>query len=189
MLEARGVWFRYKRDRILRDISISLSVGETITIIGSNGSGKTTLAMILAGILKPSRGYVLADGEDPRGRVYLAFQDARLLDISVREFLSLLSDDLDMLPFLGIERVIDSRGKNLSAGRRKRVHLQAAYASRHRYVILDEPEAGIDSIEIAERAIEAIAKRKGLIIITHEPRLMRGKTLRLSRGMLYEEDR
>ena len=62
-----------------------------IAISGPNGSGKSTLAMILSGLRRPTRGRVLVDGKDPKGQVYLAFQDARLLDLSVREYLKLVS--------------------------------------------------------------------------------------------------
>ena len=181
---AKDVWFRRKH-RILR--GISLEIEGMVAIFGPNGSGKSTLAMILAGLWEPHKGYVEIDGESPKGKVYLAFQDARLLDISVREYLKLVGAD-ELFEPLGIEEVLDKNARRLSIGRKKRVHLQAAFSSRHRYVILDEPEAGIDSLELVIKTIEEIRKRKTLVVISHEPEILMlaDKVYRLFNGKLVE---
>jgi len=186
---AKDVRFR-RKERILR--GISLEIEGMIAISGPNGSGKSTLAMILAGLRRPHKGEVLVDGGDPKGKVYLAFQDARLLDISVREYLELVGSE-DFLEVLDVRRVLDKNARRLSIGRKKRVHLQAAYGGRHRYVILDEPEAGIDSLDIVIEAIKAIKQRKTLVVISHEPEIisLADEAYRLFNGRLlkYEKAR
>ncbi|GEM_PF-4483396 len=188
----RGEGIRYKRgERILKGVSLLIHRRSVVAVIGPNGSGKSTLGMVMAGLWRPHKGFVEADGEDPLGKVYVAFQDGRLLDLSVKEYLELVGE-IDLLPRLGVNKVLDKKCKRLSLGRKKRVHLQAAFSSRHPYVVLDEPESGIDSLRDVKLTIEELRRRKGVLLITHEPSLMRlaDKVFRLFNGKLqkYEED-
>jgi energy-coupling factor transport system ATP-binding protein len=171
--------------RALSGIDLTIAEGEGLLIVGHNGSGKSTLAWILAGLLVPSEGWALLDGEpvDRRvGRVALSFQHARLqlLRNTVRSDIRAAAgvDDaaadaaIDLVGFdpseFG-ERRIDQ----LSGGQQRRVALAGMLARRPRVLVLDEPFAGLDDSARAGlvAVLAGLHDDEGLtvVLISHDP--------------------
>jgi len=190
MLCLRNVEYSQESRKILHLINMVFREGITYSILGPNGAGKSTIARILMGELRPTSGEVLLDGKNITGLnvteraklgISMAWQEpARYEGITVRDYLTLggkLSIDEDeikeVLEFVGLSyelyagRMID---KNLSGGERKRIELASLLLLRPRYVILDEPDSGLDIT--AGELIEALLKRfrrtgTTVILITH----------------------
>lgn len=180
--------------QVLRDVDLQLHGGEFVALIGQNGSGKTTLAKMLNGILRPTRGQVLLEGEDLAGlplahvasRVGYVFQDPdqqlfaasvrdevsfgpRNLGVAEEEMAERVREALDAVGLIGFE---DSDPFLLGKGQRQRLAVAALLAQRPRLLILDEPTTGLD-FEEQSRMMELVASlhRRGLIVvvITHSP--------------------
>ncbi|AEK72738.1 ABC transporter, ATP-binding protein [Thermococcus sp. 4557] len=190
MLCLRNVEHSQNGRRILRSINMTFRDGMSYAILGPNGAGKSTIARILMGELKPTSGQILLDGEDitrlsVTGRaklgISMAWQEpARYEGITVRNYLTLggklkLEEDeirealeLVGLPYeLYVRRFVD---RSLSGGERKRVELASLLLLKPRYVILDEPDSGLDITagELIERVLDYF-QRCGttVILITH----------------------
>jgi len=184
----------YKTDDkvILKDISMEFKEGVKYAILGVNGAGKSTLGYIIMGLedYKPTSGRILLDGEDitnlpiyeraKRG-ITLTFQEPpRFEGISIASYLTLggklkvdkkeLEKTLEVVglnPLLYLSRKVNG---SLSGGERKRVELASILLLKPRYVILDEPDSGIDimSLEMVNNVLQFVASYGGTpIIITH----------------------
>lgn len=181
---------------ILRDIN--LKIGERFTAItGPNGGGKSTLAKVVAGILLPSEGRVLLDGEDitelgvteraRRGISYAFQQPVRFKGLTVRDLITLASGKdigvpqaCEYLSEVGlcaknyIDREVDA---SLSGGELKRIEIATIIARGARLSVFDEPEAGIDLwsfsnlIRVFERLRETVDG--SVVIISHQERILR----------------
>jgi ATP-binding cassette, subfamily C, bacterial exporter for protease/lipase len=197
---------------ILRGISFSIAAGETLAIIGPSASGKTTLSRLLVGVLKPTQGHVRLDGADVfdwtrsdfgRNVGYLP-QDVELLPGSVRTNIgrfaqdasddeviraAMMADCHQMILQLdhGYDFQLSDGGMQLSGGQRQRVGLARALFRNPRFVVLDEPNASLDTQGDAAlaRAIEEL-KRQGVttVVISHRSNLLRlaDKVLVLQEG-------
>jgi energy-coupling factor transport system ATP-binding protein len=189
LLELREVGHVYSAGtpwahRALEGVDLTISEGEGILVVGHNGSGKSTLAWILAGVLVPTEGDALLDGQpldESVGRVALSFQHARLQllrntirsdikaasgvdDAGVAENLRLVGLDPDQFA----DRLIDQ----LSGGQQRRVALAGLLARKPRVLVLDEPFAGLDEQGRAG-LIEVLARLQTesgltLILISHD---------------------
>lgn len=190
MLCLRNVEYSQNGRRILRSINMTFRDGMSYSILGPNGAGKSTIARILMGELRPTSGQVLLDGEDVTGLsvterakrgISMAWQEpARYEGITVRNYLTLggklkIGEDeiREVLELVGLpyeryaHRFVD---KSLSGGERKRVELASLLLLKPRYVILDEPDSGLDIT--AGKLIEVILDRfrkcgTTVILITH----------------------
>jgi len=195
-----GVTFGYERaNPVIRDASVQIAEGERIALVGANGSGKSTLARLLVGPLRPDRGRVSLDGDDPwrlparelAQRAGFVFQDPEQQFIADR-----VADELT----LGLrpeerpaaEALMDRLGLplgafgerspySLSGGEQRRLSLACVLVRRPRVVVLDEPTFGQDRhgydglVEILrERAFSGTC----LIAATHDPRFVRDVTPR-----------
>ena len=198
---------------VLTDLSLTLSAGERIALIGESGSGKTTLAELLVRFRDPDKGTISLDGVDLRDLtqqeirrdVQLCEADGHLFNTSLRRNLLIgcptasdaalwsalesteLGDWVRSLP-AGLDTSVGQFGERVSGGQRQRIALSRAMLSPARFLILDEPTAHLDE-EMGERILERLLDRPGdqaLLVITHDQRHLDGfdRVLRLSHGRL-----
>jgi ATP-binding cassette, subfamily B, bacterial PglK len=180
---------------VLADIELAIRPGESIAFVGKSGSGKTTLADIILGLLEPSRGQVLIDGQDLAGnvaawqrRVGYIPQDIYLLDDTLRRNigLGLRDDEIDpakidnavrlarldsvvaALP-RGLDAVIGERGVRLSGGQRQRIGIARALYNDPDVLIMDEATSALDAETEREISDALLSLRAGptVIVIAH----------------------
>jgi lipopolysaccharide export system ATP-binding protein len=195
-LEARGLQKAYGSRKVVKDVSLAVNKGEVVGLLGPNGAGKTTSFYMLVGLLRNDAGQILLDGQaieglpiHRRARLGLGYlpQEAsifRKLSVAenVRAVLELqLGDDgrplknaaidarLDaLLKDLHVDHLRDSPAPALSGGERRRVEIARALATNPRFILLDEPFAGIDPIAVIEiQRIIGFLKARGIgVLIT-----------------------
>lgn len=189
-LEVHNLQKRYGKRVIIRDVSLALHPGEVVALLGPNGCGKTTCFYCIAGIVRHEGGSVRIDGQDATGLPlyrrarlglgYLPQEMSIFRGLSVAQnilsVLELVERDRatresrlrDLLQEFSIEHLRDSPALALSGGERRRVEIARALAARPRYVLLDEPFAGVDPIAVGEiRTLVADLKMRGLgVLIT-----------------------
>lgn len=180
----------YRRRRVVNGVSLSIRPGEIVGLLGPNGAGKTTTFYLTIGFIKPDAGQVmLGDRVLTRlpmyrrarlGIAYLPQEQSIFRKMTVRgNILAVLEVQglpraerrhrlEELLEELNIVHVADSRGYQLSGGERRRVEIARALATRPKFMLLDEPFAGIDPIAVADiQSIVASLRKKGLgILIT-----------------------
>ncbi|MCW2961657.1 MAG: hypothetical protein JWM90_2044 [Thermoleophilia bacterium] len=155
VLVARGIEHRYGRRAVLRDVDITLRVGEMVALLGPNGAGKTTLMKVLVGLLRADDGKV----EGPVGRAvgWVPQGGATYQRLTVRENLELfarllhLPGDATTLAREAAERAelspwFDSLGSELSGGLRQRLNVTVGLLGDPRLLVLDEPTTGVDLV-------------------------------------------
>jgi len=195
-LEARGLQKAYGSRKVVKDVSLAVFKGEVVGLLGPNGAGKTTSFYMLVGLLRSDAGQILLDGQSIEGlpihrraRLGLGYlpQEAsifRKLTVAenVRAVLELQVDDKgkalsseaverrldDLLKDLHVEHLRDSPAPALSGGERRRVEIARALATDPRFILLDEPFAGIDPIAVIEiQRIIGFLKSRGIgVLIT-----------------------
>ncbi len=190
------VSFQYDSKRIIEDVTMEVHDGTTHVVTGCVGSGKTTLALLIVGILKPSRGRILVDGIDPsshtfpRQHLQLAFQfpEEQMFESTVCGELGYALRNFGMKPDEIEDRIrwaLSATGlgegflgreiRTLSFGERRRVALASVIAIRPKYLLLDEPFAGLDWSGI-ESLIETLKNLKSqgmtIVVFTHEADLI-----------------
>ncbi len=189
-LQVQNLQKRYGKKVVIRDVSLSLHPGEVVALLGPNGCGKTTCFYCIAGIVRHEGGAVQIDGQDATGLPL--YRRARLglgylpQEMSIFRGLSVAQNILAVLEVVerdrqtrdnrlrallqefSIEHLRDSPALALSGGERRRVEIARALAANPRYVLLDEPFAGVDPIAVGEiRALVAELKTRGLgVLIT-----------------------
>ncbi|MBN2247738.1 MAG: ATP-binding cassette domain-containing protein [Coriobacteriia bacterium] len=194
-LVADNVSYAYEEGRpfgvdAVRGVGLTLEVGDLLVVAGTTGSGKSTLLRLLAGLLEPSTGSVVVDGVSPghrdaRGAVAIVFQDpetqffAETLRIDVAFGPRNLGHaDAESaadraLSEVGLDpSVYGSRSPfSLSGGEARRGAIAGALAMGARYLLLDEPTAGLDAAGRASirGALEVERQRSGVIVVTHDP--------------------
>jgi len=195
-LEARHLRKAYGSRQVVHDVSVQVRKGEVVGLLGPNGAGKTTSFYMIVGLVRADGGQILIDGQDvtrapmhQRARLGLSYlpQEAsvfRKLSVAdnVRAILELQHDaqgkplardaietQLDkLLADLHVDHLRDSPSLALSGGERRRVEIARALASQPRFILLDEPFAGIDPIAVIEiQRIIAFLKQRGIgVLIT-----------------------
>ena len=191
MLSARALTKRYKKREVVRDFGFDLHPGEVVGLLGPNGAGKTTCFYMVVGLVPSDGGQILLDGEDisglamhlraRRGVGYLPQEASVFRSLSagdnVRAALELREDltpqqreaELGhLLDELHIGHVADQPGESLSGGERRRIEIARALATNPRYMLLDEPFAGVDPISVGEiQGIIRHLKHRGIgVLIT-----------------------
>ena len=217
MIEIENLWYVYESGfTALKGVSIRISNGEYLAIMGKNGAGKTTLAKHLNGLLKPTRGYVLIDGIDTRDysvaqlsrKVGYVFQnpDRFLFAESVEKELMFTLKNLGFseseIPSLITRTLNDlnlSQFRNrspfsLSGGERRRVALAAILCANPDYIVLDEPTVGQDFYEKERLAalLERLNKkdRRAVIVISHDVEFVADhipRTITMSDGLIVSD--
>jgi ABC-2 type transport system ATP-binding protein len=190
MVEVRNLSFSYSRRQILKDVSFTVSPGETVSIVGANGAGKTTLLRILATLAVPQSGSVLLDGKDAFARPlryrrqlgYLPEKFSLYEEMNVKDYLSYRARLKGEPPKRVRRRVSEAADlclvsdflrspiRLLSAGEKKRVALADAFLLRPRLLLLDDFLAGFDiSMREAVGGILSEAAAFSSVIVTgHE---------------------
>ena len=200
-LEARHLQKSYGSRQVVFDVSVKVQKGEVVGLLGPNGAGKTTSFYMIVGLVRTDGGQILIDGEDVtrmpihrRARMGLSYlpQEAsifRKLTVAenVRAVLELqlnaqgnpLNDaEINarlqaLLKDLRVDHLRDSPSLSLSGGERRRVEIARALATDPRFILLDEPFAGIDPIAVGDiRALvrQLTARKIGVLITDHNVR-------------------
>lgn len=165
----RNVWVRYGKVYALKGVDFALPKGEALAVLGPNGSGKTTLGKVLAGIIKPTRGYVrVFNGRPGRGySTYVPqFPERMHVGRTVNEEAGAYSNVLEAI---GID--VNAPIYSLSRGERRLVAILSAMGLRSKLLILDEPTAGMDDdlIEVFKNLVRKYVEGSGtLVLMTHD---------------------
>lgn len=172
-LAATGLQKSYKGRTVVRDVSLKVEAGETVGLLGPNGAGKTTSFYMIVGLVATDSGSICLDDKDltqlplyARARLGIGYlpQEASIFrKLTVRDnimgILQLRKDlnraqrqeELEqLLEELNITHIRDSVGMALSGGERRRAEIARALAARPRYILLDEPFAGVDPIAVGD---------------------------------------
>lgn len=180
----------YRRRPVIRDVSLDLHRGEVVALLGPNGSGKTTCFYNIAGLITPEGGSVLIDGRNVTGlpmyrraKLGLAYlpQEVSIfrgMDVedNILAILEIAEPDVhkrrerleELLSEFAIEHLRRAPALSLSGGERRRVEIARCLATNPKYVLLDEPFAGVDPIAVNEiRTLVADLKTRGIgVLIT-----------------------
>lgn len=196
VLALQHVSKRYNDVQVVRDISLRVCGGETVGLLGPNGAGKTTCFYMIIGLISCDKGAITLDDQDltrfpmhARARMGLGYlpQEAsvfRKLSVAdnIRAILQ-IRKDLDkagieqrlneLLEELHISHLSNNRGMSLSGGERRRVEIARALATEPKFILLDEPFAGVDPISVIDiqRIINHLKERGiGVLITDHNVR-------------------
>lgn len=187
---------RYKSREVVKDVSLEVKSGEVVGLLGPNGAGKTTCFYMIVGLVGCDKGSILLDGEDmahcpmhQRARMgvgYLPQEASIFRKLSVAQnILAILEarGDLsraqqlaqldELLGELHISHIRDSLGMSLSGGERRRVEIARTLATNPRFILLDEPFAGVDPISVIDiqRIITFLTEKGiGVLITDHNVR-------------------
>ena len=202
MIEVKNLSKLFDENKVLSDISFSISSGQAVTIIGKSGAGKSVLLKCLIGLVKPDVGTIYIGNklinsmnfrqlQEVRSNIGMVFQFGALFDsLTVSENISLALQKLTKLTKLEIQdRVCDSLRQvdmenteklmpsELSGGMKKRIGIARAIALQPSYIFYDEPTTGLDPVmtDAINRLINKFQKNDGVtsVIITHEMRTIK----------------
>ena len=190
VLRAEGLMKRYRKRTVVSDVSLTVESGEVVGLLGPNGAGKTTCFYMILGLVPIDRGTVTLDGDDlthlpifRRSRLGLSYlpQEAsifRKLTVAqniqaVLELQGVEDEEVDarlesLLDDLHIGHLRASPALSLSGGERRRVEIARALATNPRFILLDEPFAGVDPIAVLDiQQIIRFLKERGIgVLIT-----------------------
>ncbi|MDX1637232.1 MAG: LPS export ABC transporter ATP-binding protein [Balneolaceae bacterium] len=191
-LHSKGLVKRYRKREVVSDVSINVEQGEIVGLLGPNGAGKTTTFYMFVGLIEPNAGKIFIDNRDitsmpmyKRARLgigYLSQEASVFRNLTVRENLEAVLQFFDMpkkkireradqlIEEFGLERVVDSKGYSLSGGERRRTEIARALVTDPKFILLDEPFAGVDPIaveDIQEIVAELKYRNIGIFITDH----------------------
>jgi lipopolysaccharide export system ATP-binding protein len=216
ILSVQEISKRYKFRDVVKSISLEIKSGEVVGLLGPNGAGKTTAFYMIVGLIPVDHGRILLDGQDltalpmhQRARIGLGYlpQEASIFrKLTVEQnILAILENRHDLersgreeeleklLDELHVGHVRTSLGISLSGGERRRVEIARALAANPRFVLLDEPFAGVDPISVLDiqRIIRHLCDRGiGVLITDHNVREtlgICGRAYILNEGSLIAE--
>jgi lipopolysaccharide export system ATP-binding protein len=204
-LEVSGLQKRYGSRQVIKEVHLAVNAGEVVGLLGPNGAGKTTCFYMVVGLVRADAGTILIDGVavqnkpiHQRARMGLSYlpQEASIfrkltVEENIRAVLELQLDAAGkplqgtvidarleaLLRDLSIEKLRDSPAPALSGGERRRVEIARALATQPRFILLDEPFAGVDPIAVIEiQRIIGFLKGRGIgvLITDHNVREMLG---------------
>ena len=199
MIDSRGLVADFGVDRtdgFMLDVSLNIEPGHTVALLGPNGAGKTTAFYMIVGLIASDRGQILLDGKDltalpmqkraSLGLGYLPQEASIFRKLTVEQNILAILEYRSELDRAGREQVLDQLldelhighvrtglGISLSGGERRRVEIARALAANPRFVLLDEPFAGVDPISVIDiqRIIRHLCDREiGVLITDHNVR-------------------
>ncbi|HYX34338.1 MAG TPA: LPS export ABC transporter ATP-binding protein [Oligoflexus sp.] len=191
ILEARDIRKFFKSREVVKSVSFTVAQGEVVGLLGPNGAGKTTSFYMVVGLLFPNEGQILLNGEDitdqpmhlraKRGISYLPQNMSIFRKLTVEENLRAIMEVVgipsherkesieQLLNKFQITHIAKSLGAALSGGERRRVEIARALIIKPKFLLLDEPFAGIDPVTVQEiqKIIEKLRDEDGLgVLIT-----------------------
>jgi lipopolysaccharide export system ATP-binding protein len=191
-LYAEGLTKIYRRRKVVSEVDISVNQGEIVGLLGPNGAGKTTTFYMMVGLIPPNAGDVFLDGEDltdvpmfkraRKGVGYLAQEPSIFRKLSVEENVLAILETLNLpraeekerlehlLKELGLHNLRNNKAYSLSGGERRRLEITRALVQRPKFMLLDEPFAGIDPIAVndIQQIVRGLKSRGiGVIISDH----------------------
>lgn len=195
ILNIQGIYKTYKKRKVVKDVSFKVESGQVVGLLGPNGAGKTTSFYMVVGIVTPDKGDVELDGESITdypmfqrarfGLSYLPQEPSIFRKLSVKENIlvaleaqgvpsSTRRERLNrLLDDFSVNHISESYGYSLSGGERRRVEIARALAGQPKFLLLDEPFAGIDPIAVGDLQ-DIITKLKqrgiGVLITDHNVR-------------------
>lgn len=195
LLSARGLAKSFKRRRVVDDVDLDVRQGEIVGLLGPNGAGKTTTFYMIVGLLKADEGEVFLDDTEltdvpmyRRARAgigYLSQEPSIFRKLTVEENVMAILETLDLdrqarkmrletlLDELSIKHLRDSKAYSLSGGERRRLEITRALVTSPRFMLLDEPFAGVDPIAVddIQRIVAELRERGlGVLITDHNVR-------------------
>jgi lipopolysaccharide export system ATP-binding protein len=200
MLKAENLHKSYRKKEVVRGVSIEVEPGQVVGLLGPNGAGKTTCFYMIVGLIPTDKGRITVDDVDIThkpvnvrsglGVGYLPQEASVFRKLSVRDNIMAILElraelDIDernellqtLMEELGVAHLAEQMGQILSGGERRRVEIARALAARPRFILLDEPFAGVDPISVKE--IQGIIRHLtdqdiGVLITDHNVREMLG---------------
>ena len=191
-LKALNIEKAYKGRKVVKGISLEVSQGEIVGLLGPNGAGKTTSFYMIVGLIKPNYGTIFLDDQEitkfpmyrraQQGIGYLAQEASVFRKLSVEENILSVLQMTDMsktaqkekmeslLKEFGLTHIRKNRGDLLSGGERRRTEIARALATDPKFVLLDEPFAGVDpvAVEDIQRIVAHLKKKNiGILITDH----------------------
>ena len=192
ILRAEHLVKKYKSRTVVKDVSVQVEQGEIVGLLGPNGAGKTTSFYMIVGLIKPNGGRIFLDEQElttepvykraQAGVGYLAQEASVFRRLSVEDNIRAVLEMTDMskeeqkvrleemLDEFGLQHIRKSLGIQLSGGERRRTEIARALSIRPKFILLDEPFAGVDPIAVED--IQSIVqklkdKNIGILITDH----------------------
>jgi len=191
-ITAKNIVKIYRNRRVVDGISLDVKQGEIVGLLGPNGAGKTTSFYMMVGLVKPNEGHVYLDDEDvtdqpmyrraQMGIGYLAQEASVFRKLSVEDNILAVLEMTDLSKFeqnakleslldeFGLQHIRKNRGDLLSGGERRRTEIARCLATDPKFILLDEPFAGVDPIAV-EDIQQIVSKLKdkniGILITDH----------------------
>jgi lipopolysaccharide export system ATP-binding protein len=194
-LEARALTKIYGGRKVVGGVDLEISPGEVVGLLGPNGAGKTTTFYMIVGLIKPDDGRIYLDTEDitrdpmyiraRKGINYLPQEPSVFRKLTVEENILAILETLDidgeerknrlrqLLGELDLTNLARNKAYSLSGGERRRVEITRALVTSPRFILLDEPFAGIDPLAVADIQkiiIKLKARNIGVVISDHNVR-------------------
>lgn len=188
VLEAKGLVKSYRRRRVVNDVALRLQQGEIVGLLGPNGAGKTTTFYMIVGLIKPLAGSIMMDGVEitsmpmfkraRRGIGYLSQEPSIFRKLSVEDNILAILETLDLsaserrarletlLDELSIKHLRHNKAFSLSGGERRRLEITRALVTQPKFMMLDEPFAGVDPIAVHDiQQIVANLRHRGIGVL------------------------
>jgi len=192
ILRAEDLVKKYKRRTVVKGVSVNVEQGEIVGLLGPNGAGKTTSFYMIVGLITPNGGRIYLDEKDitrepvyKRAQLGIGYlsQEASVfrrlsVEDNIRSVLEMTDFSKDyqryrleeMIDEFGLQKIRKSKGIQLSGGERRRTEIARALAIKPKFILLDEPFAGVDPIAVEDiQEIVSTLKEKniGILITDH----------------------